>query len=172
MDWVGRRSTPCPIPVIHIASATQHRTEAGFANGNPPVRCMSRRQQAARERIRDPTGKSPRQFIDPSVQPPLQKYSDFPKTQITCITFPVLSHRGAARDRHGRGTGCGGRRRRLRRERLTCGRQNRVVLTPRRWRQVRGKQFPRVTVTKKPDRRGEYDISRKPLRGECRTFPV
>jgi hypothetical protein len=27
-----------------------------------------------------------------------------------------------------------------------------------------------VTVTKKPDRRGEYDISRKPLRGECRAI--
>src|SRR5665647_2298021 len=54
---------------------------------------------------------------------------------------------------------------------LNCGRQNRVVLTPRRWRQVGGKKFPPATVTKKPDRRGEYDISRKPLRGECRVFP-
>jgi hypothetical protein len=41
--------------------------------------------------------------------PPLQKYSDFPKTQITFITLAVLSHRGATRDRHGRGAGCGGR---------------------------------------------------------------
>ena len=47
------------------------------------------------------------------VQPLLQKYSDFPKTQITCITLLVLSHRGAARDRHGRGAGCGGRKRRF-----------------------------------------------------------
>jgi hypothetical protein len=31
----------------------------------------------------DPTGKSPGQFRDPSVQPCLQKCSDFPKTQIT-----------------------------------------------------------------------------------------
>jgi hypothetical protein len=53
-----------------------------------------------------------------------------------------------------------------------CGRQNRVVLTPRRRRQVCGKRFPQATVTRKPDRRGEYDISRKPLRGECRVIPV
>jgi hypothetical protein len=49
------------------------------------------------------------QITDLPVQPPLQKYSDFQKDQITFITLPVLSHRGAARDRHGRGTGCGGR---------------------------------------------------------------
>ena len=60
------------------------------------------------------------------VQPCLKKYSDFPKTQITFITIPILSHRGAARDRHGRGTGCGGRGWRLRRGRLmrtakSCG---------------------------------------------------
>jgi hypothetical protein len=26
-------------------------------------------------------------------------------------------------------------------------------------------------VTKKPDRREEHEVSRKPLRGECRVFP-
>ncbi|HEY5504560.1 MAG TPA: hypothetical protein VIK28_05325 [Sedimentisphaerales bacterium] len=31
----------------------------------------------------DPTGKSLGRFLDPSVQPCLQKYSDFPKAQIT-----------------------------------------------------------------------------------------
>ena len=30
----------------------------------------------------------------------------------------------------------------------------------------------RATVAKKPGRRGERDISRKPLRGECRVIPV
>ena len=30
----------------------------------------------------------------------------------------------------------------------------------------------RMTVAKKPGRRGEHDISRKPLRGECRVIPV
>ena len=43
---------------------------------------------------------------------------------------------GAARDRHGRGTGCGGRRQRAKTKRACGGRRSRVVLTPRRWRQV------------------------------------
>ena len=30
----------------------------------------------------------------------------------------------------------------------------------------------RMTVAKKPGRRGEHVISRKPLRGECRVIPV
>jgi len=47
-----------------------------------------------------------------------------------------------------------------------------VVLTPRRWRQVGENKYSLMTVTKKPDRRGEHDISRKPLRGECRVIPV
>src|ERR1700686_49900 len=34
-----------------------------------------------------------------------------------------------------------------------CGRRSRVVLTPRRWRQVRGKQFPGATVARKPGHR-------------------
>ena len=50
-----------------------------------------------------------------------------------------------------------------------CVRQNRVVLTPRRWRQVSGGRVgqtnlnPLATVTKKPDRRGGHDISRKTI---------
>jgi hypothetical protein len=51
-----------------------------------------------------------------------------------------------------------------------CGRPSRVVLTPRRWRQVGENKFSPVTVTKKPDRREEHGVSRKPLRGECRVF--
>jgi hypothetical protein len=51
-----------------------------------------------------PTGKS----LNP-VQPPLQKYFCSRLTQITSISPAVLSHRGAARDRHERGAGCGGR---------------------------------------------------------------
>src|SRR3984893_7715515 len=57
-------------------------------------------------------------------------------------------------------------------ERCCCGRQNRVVLTPRRWRQVRGvasaqpgldKTYPLMTVAKEPGHRGEHDISRKTI---------
>jgi hypothetical protein len=36
-----------------------------------------------------------------------------------------------------------------------------VVLAPRRWRQVRENKFSLMTVTRKPDHRGERDISRK-----------
>jgi hypothetical protein len=32
--------------------------------------------------------------------------------------------------------------------------------------------IPPATVAKEPGRRGEHDISRKPLRGECRVIPV
>jgi hypothetical protein len=38
-----------------------------------------------------------------------QKYSVFPKTQITSIFPAVLSHRGALRNVTKRGSGCGGR---------------------------------------------------------------
>jgi len=44
-------------------------------------------------------------------------------------------------------------------EGAACGRQNRVVLTPRRRRQVSRRQLRWMTVTNKPDRRGERDIS-------------
>jgi hypothetical protein len=48
--------------------------------------------------------------------------------------------RGAFRDRHGRRAGCGGREPALETRALACVRQKRVVLTPRRWRQVRAKE--------------------------------
>jgi hypothetical protein len=69
------------------------------------------------------------------VQPHLQKYFRFHLTQISSLSRAVLSPRGAARDRHGRGTGCGGRGG-LQTNALARGRRSRVVLTPRRWRQV------------------------------------
>jgi hypothetical protein len=49
------------------------------------------------------------QITDFPVQPPLQKYSASRFTQITSISATVPSPRGAARDRHRRGAGCGGR---------------------------------------------------------------
>ena len=39
-------------------------------------------------------------------------------------------------------------------------RRNRMVLTPRRWRQVCERQLSQATVTKKPDRRGEHEGNR------------
>src|SRR4051794_38850261 len=50
----------------------------------------------------------------------------------------VLSRRrGAFRDRHERGAGCGGRGSVDKTNDAGCGRRSRVVLTPRRWRQAR-----------------------------------
>ncbi len=44
-----------------------------------------------------------------------------------------------------------------------------MVLTPRRWCQVRGKQnFSRMTVARKPGHRGERGVSRNPSRRESR----
>ena len=58
-------------------------------------------------------------------------------------------------------------------ERCCCVRRSRVVLTPRRWRQVRGcyvgptglrhNVSPRTTVAKEPGHRGEHEISRKTI---------
>src|SRR6266700_5248633 len=54
-------------------------------------------------------------------------------------------------------------------ERCCSVRRSRVVLTPRRWRQVRGvksaqpgldKTYPWATVAKEPDRRGEHEGNR------------
>ena len=50
------------------------------------------------------------------VNPLLQKYSDLQKDWIRPIFLPVPSQRGATRDRHVRGAGCGGRGCALRRQ--------------------------------------------------------
>ena len=93
-----------------------------------------------------------------AVQSCLQKYFGFHTPQITSRTFRIPSHtEGRFAIVTDVGTGCGGRGSVLRamgsqggfsgiRERFPGaltrdafrGRQNRVVLTPRRWRQVRG----------------------------------
>jgi hypothetical protein len=44
--------------------------------------------------LRCPTGKSSRQFTAPRVQPLLQKYSDFPKIQITLASWPSCPTEG------------------------------------------------------------------------------
>jgi hypothetical protein len=123
------------LPSFETLASQSPQDEAGVfpdrARGRPALLVAALDEGRRTTRSTDPTGKSPK-----PCPAPFAKYSDFPNTQITFITLSVLSHRGAARDRHRRGTGCGGRRQRQRRGRLSCGRQNRVVLTPRRWRQV------------------------------------
>src|ERR1700677_4088830 len=75
------------------------------------------------------------------VQSFAQKYSHFLLTQITCISLVIpAQHRGAFRDRHERRVGMRWTRAALLTRALICGRRSRVVPTPRRWRQVPGKQ--------------------------------
>jgi hypothetical protein len=52
---------------------------------------------------------------------------------------------------------------RLKTNGVCCGRRSRVVLMPRRWHQVCGRQLSQATVANKPGRRGEHEISRKTI---------
>jgi hypothetical protein len=106
------------------------------------------------------------------VQSPQQKYACSLLTQITCISLAVSSHRrGGSRSSRTRGgmrwtpmapitNGASG------------GRRSRVVLTPRRWRQVGW----RISVNdggkqaRSPGRARSKPL--KPLRGECRAIPA
>src|SRR5882672_8956607 len=131
--------------------------------------------------------------IDFAVQSPLQKYFASPVGQIisTNSRHPV-PRRGAYHDRHERWDGMRWTRQRFARdgiagqvgerpvsdqqradERCCSVRRSRVVLTPRRWRQVRGvksaqpgldKTYPLTTVAKQPDHRGARRKPLKPLR--------
>ena len=78
------------------------------------------------------------------------------------ISRRPVPHRGAYRDRHGRGAGCGGREAALLTRGADCGRRSRVVLTPRRWRQVGERDFAEATVTNKARSPGR--ARRKPLK--------
>src|SRR6266852_6427316 len=62
---------------------------------------MANQIRAFKLRQINPTGKSLLIFRN-GVKPRNQKYFPSPLTQIRCISFPVLAHRGAFRDRHGR----------------------------------------------------------------------
>src|SRR5215213_5302207 len=99
------------------------------------------------------------QITDLPVQPRFEKYFGFLSRQITTVVRTVSSHqRGVSRSSRTRGgmrwtpmvllTNSAGR-----------GRRSRVVLTPRRWRQVCGDK-PQATVTNKPDHRGDHEGNR------------
>src|SRR5712692_1379388 len=124
------------------------------------------------------------------VESPLQKYFASPVGQIISTNSrhptPPQGRIAIVTDA---GCGCGGRGSVLRARRLRGGlrsvsdqqraderccsvRRSRVVLTPRRWRQVRGvasaqpgldKTYPWTTVANKPGHRGEHEISRKTI---------
>jgi hypothetical protein len=110
-----------------------------------------------------PTGKSPGQFVDPSVQPLLKKYSDFPKPQISPYVLRLVPREGrfaivtdAGRDAVAAG-GAEDESAFLRTAK-SCG-PDASTLASSSWEA----SFSGATVTKKPDRRGEYDISRKTI---------
>ena len=105
------------------------------------------------------------QITQNPVKPARKKYSAFQKSTNQLYIF-ASSHptRGADRDRHERAAGCGGREAVRRDERKRCGRRSRVVLTPRRWRQVCGKQnFSADDGGKKARSPGRARISRNTI---------
>ena len=75
------------------------------------------------------------------VQSPLAKIFPFPSDPNHSISLAIPAHtQGAFRDRHERKVGMRWTRAALLTRALICGRRSRVVLTPRRWRQVLEKQ--------------------------------
>src|ERR1700739_3958951 len=86
------------------------------------------------------------------VQPLLKKYFWFSEEANQFISFAVLSHRGAFRERHERGAGCGGRGgaldgRCLQRTAKTCGPDASTLVSSLR-------SAPRNDGGKKADNRG------------------
>src|SRR6266851_692407 len=165
-------------------------------------------QRVARMRARYTSGTCSRrrEVICPSgifVSSPLCKnISLHPSGKSSLQTRAIPPHQRGVGHRHERGEGCGGRGSVLRAtglqgglrsvsdqqhadERCCCVRRSRVVLTPRRWRQVRGvasaqpgldKTYPLTTVANKPGHRGEHEgnVCRgkaRFLRG-CKSLPA
>ena len=106
------------------------------------------------------------------VQSPLQKYFPFPVRQIRGIGSRVLSRKRGVAQRHQRGAGCGGRgcafdEQRRKRTAKSCGPDASTPASSSR------NTIPRMTVTRKPDRRGEHEATVKTTRvRECRVNPV
>jgi hypothetical protein len=69
--------------------------------------------------------------------PASKNISLFPKPKSDVSMIHPVPTRGAFRDRHERGMGCGGRGGIDETNDAGCGRRSRVVLMPRRWHQVR-----------------------------------
>jgi hypothetical protein len=117
-----RRGTPPRRPICRRScSIAVHSIDLVFPRRHP-VSAISRSRIARRPVVRahwgDPLGQSAlraqRDLLNGirlmlPVQSSPQKYCCSLPAQISPTSFAVLSHRGAARDRHGRGAGCGGR---------------------------------------------------------------
>jgi hypothetical protein len=93
----------------------------------------------ARRQVERPSGDLPDgQISDVPVQPHAQKYFPSRLTQITFTIRAIPSHlRGVSRSSRTRG-GMRWTRAALLTRAPACGRRSRVVLTPRRWRQIGG----------------------------------
>src|SRR4030088_2951717 len=74
-----------------------------------PKRRVTPSAFAVRAAADRPTDLPDGRFGSSAVQPYFQKYFHSRLTQIKTISLAVSSPRGAYRDRHGRGMGCGGR---------------------------------------------------------------
>src|ERR1700684_2604041 len=105
---------------------------------------------------------APQALICPPCPAPSEKIFCFSEVQITAIFAAVPSHRGASRDRHGRGAGCGGRGCADNERRFSADVQSRVVLTPRRWCQVCEKERRRRWPTS-PEHRGDHGVAVKTI---------
>ena len=113
-----REKTLCP-KCVNRAALTEPETKLGgivevdetFVGGKAKNRHWHKRDgkpgptASTADRSAVPDG----QISELAVQSHLRKYFRFRLTQITFISAAVPSHRGAYRDRHGRGVGCGGR---------------------------------------------------------------
>ena len=98
-----------------------------------------------------------RLFGETPVQPHLQKYIPSRLPQIKSITRAVSSQARGARDRHERGTGCGGRgcaadEQHVKRTAKSCGSDASTLASSRR------ESSLRMTVTTKPDHREDHGV--------------
>ena len=116
-----------------------------------------------------PTGKSPQNLSIPICKNILLFRN---ANQAYIFSHPV-SPWGAFRDRHRREAGMRWTRRVRRTSALEADGQVVWCWLPDAGVKFLGSEsFSGMTVAKKPGRRGEHDISRKPVRGECRVIPV
>jgi len=112
-------------------------------------------------------------FCNSGVQSRLQKYFASPSGRNSFIDSPSCPHkRGASRSSRTLGAGCDGRDGGALTRRRRRGRRSRVVLTPRRWRQVSGDNATGDgdKQARSPGRARRKPL--KPLRGESRMDPV
>src|SRR5215212_8096787 len=97
---------------------------------------------------------------DLPVQPHFEKYFGFLATQITTVVRTVSSHQGGVSRSSRTRDGMRWKPMALLTNSAGCGRRSRVVLTPRRWRQVCGDK-PQATVTRKKARSpGDHEGNR------------